>query len=93
MLFWILWSIDAIASLVIIYFFMIGLADGSISAQNIFLWMMLLAAVGIITGGSYWLHIHQHPRAARLVAALLALPAAIYFLFILLIIIAKPRWN
>lgn len=93
MFFWILWCIDAITSLVVIYFFMIGLADSSISAQNMVLWMILLAAVGSFTGVSYWLHTHQHPAAAKWVAALLALPAAIYILFVLFILVAKPRWN
>jgi len=30
----ILWAIDALASLVVLYFFVVGLGDGSVSSRN-----------------------------------------------------------
>ncbi len=35
-LFWILWGIDAIVALIAVYFFIVGLSDGSVSSFNIF---------------------------------------------------------
>ena len=51
MFFRLLLAIDAIAALVILYFFMIGLADGSVSSFNMELWFGVLAAVAAILGG------------------------------------------
>lgn len=93
MFFWILWCIDVITTLVVLHFFLIGLADGSVSTQNIGLWMIFLTAILGVTGGSYWLNLQRHPTAAKWAASILALPATLYWLFLLLIIIIKPRWN
>jgi multisubunit Na+/H+ antiporter MnhF subunit len=38
-------GIDLLVALVVLYFFVIGLADGSVSSFNMSLWLGLLAAV------------------------------------------------
>ena len=53
--FWILWGIDAVLSLVVLYFFFVGLADGSVSSFNMGLWLMILIGIGAIMLGSLWL--------------------------------------
>ncbi len=59
-LFKILWAIDALASLGVVYFFVVGLADGIVSSNNMGLWLMILFALTGIMMGSIWLKTHQH---------------------------------
>jgi hypothetical protein len=47
-LFWILWIFTAIMSLIPVYFFFIGLNDGTITARNIGLWVIILLAKGLL---------------------------------------------
>lgn len=93
MFFWVLWGFDAVITLVILYFFLIGLADGSVSSSNGGIWFVLLAVLGLILGGSLWLRAQNHVMLAKLVLWLLAVPGLLYVLFMLFVIIAKPRWN
>lgn len=91
--YWLLWGFDAIISLVVLYFFIIGIADGSVSSQNMFLWLAILGALGGIMGGSLWLKGAGHLAAAKGVLYILAIPGLIYVLFLLIVIIGKPKWN
>lgn len=91
--FWILWGVDAVIALVFLYFFFIGLADGSVSSFNGGLWFVILAALGAILVGSYWLHTHQQETFAKILLAVLAIPGLLCGLFFLIILITKPRWN
>lgn len=91
--FWILWGVDAVIALIFLYFFFIGLADGSVSSFNGGLWFFILAALGTILLGSYWLQTHQQPAFAKLVLAVLAIPGLLCGLFFLIILITNPRWN
>jgi hypothetical protein len=93
MFFRVLLGIDAIAALVVIYFFMIGLADGSVSSFNMQLWLGILAAVVAIPVGGFLLNAKGQRIAANLVLLILATPATLYGLFMLSIIIFQPRWN
>ncbi|AXE16858.1 osmoprotectant transporter permease [Runella rosea] len=92
-LFWVLWGIDAAISLVVLYFFFIGLVDGSVSSFNMGLWVMILLGIGAIMLGSLWLKSNDYLRIAKIVLAILAVPGLLYALFMLMIIITKPRWN
>ncbi|MBK9109251.1 MAG: osmoprotectant transporter permease [Saprospiraceae bacterium] len=91
--FWILWIFDALIALVAVYFFIVGLSDGSVSSFNIKLWLGLLAVLAIILGGSYWLYTHEKLVFAKRLLYLLAIPGFLYLLFLLFILIARPRWN
>ena len=93
MFFGILLAIDAVAALVILYFFLIGLADGSVSSFNMQLWLGTLAVVAAILGGGLALKAKGQRVAAHLVLLILATPAALYGLFVLSIIVFQPRWN
>ena len=84
--FWILWGFDALISLVILYFFFVGLADGTVSSFNIRIWLLLLGAVAVIMLGSLWLRAHHY-------LGLLAIPGLMYVLYMLMILLFKPRWN
>ncbi|HLF62160.1 MAG TPA: hypothetical protein VI603_00300 [Saprospiraceae bacterium] len=91
--FWILWGFDAIITLVVLYFFMIGLNDGSVSSFNMGLWLVILLALAGVMGGSLWLKSANHAGLAKVLLFLLAIPGLLYALFMLIVIIGKPRWN
>ncbi|GAB3956606.1 hypothetical protein GCM10028805_47000 [Spirosoma harenae] len=92
-LFWVLWSVDALATLVILYFFFVGMADGSVSSFNGGLWLFILVALGVIMIGSYWLYNHQYALWAKVLVSILAVPSLLYGLFMVIILITNPRWN
>lgn len=92
MTFWIAWGIDLAAALTFVAFFFVGLADGSVSSFNMGLWLLILAACGAIVGVSVALRA-AHPRTARALAMLGAIPAGLVGLFFLVIIVVPARWN
>ncbi|MCB0534292.1 MAG: osmoprotectant transporter permease [Lewinellaceae bacterium] len=91
--FWILWGIDAIAALVAIVFFFIGITDGSVSSSNSGMWFLMLAAIAGILLGSLWLKAHDYLGLAKTLLSILAIPTALYGLFLLVVIFSKTRWN
>ena len=93
MLFWILWGIDAAVSLICIYFFFIGLADGSVSSFNIVLWICILLALGAVLGGGYALRASGHLRLAYSLLSTLAIPGILAGFFILLLTFSKTPWR
>ena len=88
-----LFAIDALAAAVILYFFAVGIADGSVSSFNIGLWLGILGALAVILGGGAALNAKGRRKAATALLLVLAIPAALYGLFFLLIIVFQPRWN
>ncbi|GAB2553872.1 osmoprotectant transporter permease [Spirosoma areae] len=91
--FWILWSIDAVIALIFVYFFFEGMGDGSISSFNGGLWFLILAVLGAVLAGGYWLQTHQHEAGAKVLLGVLAIPGLLAGLFFLILLIANPRWN
>jgi hypothetical protein len=59
-----LFGVDILAAPVIVYFFFIGLADGSVSSFNGGLWFAILAALAVILGGGWKLNAMGNRRAA-----------------------------
>jgi hypothetical protein len=91
--FWLFWGFDALVVLVVLYFFCVGLTDGSVSSFNMGLWLLILLAVGGVVLGSLWLQSIGHSAAARSLLLLLAVPGLLCLLFFLVLLIAPPRWN
>ena len=91
--FGILVGIDALVATVVLCFFVWGLSDGTVSAFNILLWLAMLGGVGAVLAGGLWLNAHGHRRLASGVLLILALPAAMFGLFFLGMIVFQPRWN
>lgn len=87
-----LFSAIAVA-LVIFYFFIVGLGDGSVSSRNGTLWFAFLAIASGVLGGGIWLHHLGYTGWAKLVLSILAVPGWIYLFYILLVVFSKPRWN
>jgi hypothetical protein len=57
------------------------------------LWLGLLATVAATIGGGWLLNANGRRGAAIAVLSILAVPGVLYGLFVLLVIIAQPRWN
>jgi len=91
--FWFPWAIDVVIAIIVLYFFLVGLADGSVSSFNIGLWLLILLGLGSILGGSLWLKTAGHPTLAMVLLLILAIPGLLYGLFLLALVIAAPRWN
>jgi hypothetical protein len=93
MKFWLPWTVDAIFAAVAVFFFFVGLADGSVSSFNIVLWMVLLLAVAVVVGGSLWLRASGYARTAHALVWLPAIPGLFIILFFIVVLITQPRWN
>ena len=91
--FWFLWAIDAVIAAVALYFFFSLSAGGNVGSFNILPWLAILAVLAGVVGGSVWLRsVGQHPLAIILLL-LLAVPGALYALFLLLILILQPDFR
>jgi hypothetical protein len=86
-------AIDLAVAAVVVYFFVAGLADGSVSSFNAMLWAALLAGVAAVPAGGVLLNANGHRRAANGLLALLAVPGVLAGLLILALIVFQPRWN
>ena len=93
MRFWIPWGVDAVIAAIAVFFFLWGLADGSVSSFNIVLWMVLLGGLAALVSGTLWLKSSGRPRAATVLAWVLAAPGLLVGLFFVVLIVANPRWN
>jgi hypothetical protein len=91
--FGILVAIDAVIAFIALYFFMIGLADGSVSSFNIVLWLGILGSIAAVMIGGLVSNAKGHRRLADGVLLILALPGVHFGLFKLFLIISHPRWN
>jgi hypothetical protein len=91
--FWILWIFNALMALVPIYFFFVGLGDGSISSRNIGLWFIILLIVVAVVGGSMLLKAANQLALAKALLIIAAIPGVLAILYFLIVLIGKPRWN
>lgn len=89
----ILVAINAIVLGVLLYFFVWGLEDGSVSAFNILLWLALLAvpSVTLLGGAIAW----ASGRRALSIGLLLvpSLPGLMFAIFFLAVLILQPNWR
>ena len=93
MRFWIPWGIAAIVTGVAVLFFLLGLADGTVSSFNAGLWALLLLVTFGVTAGSLVLKTRGRPGLGALLSLVLAVPGFLAMLFFLLLVILQPRWN
>ena len=91
--YWMLWSFDALITLVVIYFFIAGICDRSVGSFNITLWCSILAIAIGIPLMSLWLKSRNYLYVAKLLLWIMAIPGLFYLLFILIFIIGKTRMN
>ena len=93
MVFRFLLGIDIVAAAVVVYFFIVGLADRSISLYNADLWAGLLLSIGAIIAAGITLRRNERTVMAILVLGFLAAPTLLYGVFILTVILSGQRWN
>jgi hypothetical protein len=91
--FWILWAIDALVTIIVLYFFFAGLNDGTVSSFNGGLWFGILVVLAVVIGGSLYLKSISYLTWAKLLLAGLAFPALLFALYFLVAIISGTRWN
>ena len=91
--FWILWGFDCLISLVVLYFFFVGLLDGTVSSYNMVGWTWLLLGLAAVMVGSLWLKSIKWLTLAKILLGILAIPGILYILYALMFIISKPRFN
>ena len=93
MKFWIPWAMAAAVTGEAVFYFLAGLASGSVSSFNAGIWgAVLLGTVGI-TAGSLALERRGRPGLGALVALVLAVPGVLGGLFLVLLALTHPRWN
>jgi hypothetical protein len=93
MVFRFLLGIDIVAAAVVVYFFIVGLADRSISLYNADLWAGLLLSIAAIIAAGITLRRNERTVMAILVLGFLAAPTLLYGVFILTVILSGQRWN
>ena len=93
MTFWIPWTIDVIVASILVFFFLVGLADGSVSSFNMGLWLLILGVLAAVIAGSLALRAAAHVKLAKIVVLVLAVPSVIVGLFFAVIVATPGRWN
>ena len=86
-------ALAVLVAVVAVVFFVIGIADGSVSSFNIALWLGMLAAIAAILALGRSLRTHGHPKAAVALLSVLALPGLMYAFFMLLVVASGTNWN
>lgn len=84
---------SALTALVVLAFFVIGLADGSVSSFNLALWLALLSVVALSLWAGFALHARGRDGLAVAALAISAVPGVLAALFVLLLLVTQPRWN
>ena len=92
-LFRILLAVDAIVAAILLYFFVTGIEDGSVSSFNILFWLVMLGGIALIIGGALALRAKGRKMAANLLLAVPAVPSLLFGMFLLLAVLLQPRWN
>jgi len=91
--FWVTWAIDALTCAIALFSFLVGLSDGSVSSFNVGIWIALLAALGVVMAGSLWLKAIGCPGLGMMLLLVVAVPAVLYALFLLVVILSGSKWN
>jgi hypothetical protein len=89
----ILLGVDGLIGAVLLYFFIAGIEDGSVSSFNILLWLALLGGIALVIGAGFALWRKGHKAAGNLLLLVPAIPGLLFGLFILAAILLHPRWN
>jgi hypothetical protein len=92
-LFGFLCGIDALIALTVLVFFFWGLADGSVSAFNLHLWLAMLAGVAVVLGGGVALRASGRRKRANAILAVLAAPGLLMGLLLLMVLVLQPDFR
>jgi hypothetical protein len=86
-LFWTCFGIDALVLAVLLFFFFMGLADGSVSSFNAALWITMLVVPSLVLWGGLQLRKSGRRRMATGLLAILAVPGLLLGGWMLLLIV------
>lgn len=93
MFFWILWGIDAIATIVAVVFLFVGIADGSVSPENGGIWTLLVGSPLALALMGSLLKYSRHSVLVSIVLLVPALPAVLYGVFLLIMLFSDTPWR
>ena len=90
-MFWLPWGIDVVVALVFVYFFIVGLGDGSVSSFNIVLWLVILCVAAAVVGGSLALRASGRAVLAIALVTIVAVPSVLIGLLFLALLAAPAH--
>ena len=89
----ILLAFDGLVGAVLLYFFVTGIEDGSVSSFNILLWLAMLGGFAAIIGLALGLRARGHKAAANFLLLVPALPGLLAIVFLLMVILLQPDFR
>lgn len=90
-MFWLPWGIDLVVALIFVYFFIVGLGDGSVDSFNIVLWLAILFVSVAVVGGSLALRASGRTVLAVALATIVAVPSVLIGLLFLALLFAPAH--
>jgi hypothetical protein len=93
MTFWIALGIDTVIGFTFLFFFLVGIADGSVTSLNMRLWIAVLAALTALVVACLTLYVKHRHRLATGLALTLAAPAVLAGILFLVTLVLNPRSN
>ena len=84
---------DLVICAAALIFFVIGLADGSITSFNVSIWLAIITVIAALLGGGVWLRRNGYPGLGYGLLLVLAGPGLIYGLFLVLSLVTDTKWN
>ena len=91
--FWILWIFNALISLIPIYFFFVGLNDGTVSSRNAGIWFILMLVVAVVLVGPFLLKAANQLTLAKVLMLIAAVPGFLVVLYFVVVITMNPDWK
>jgi hypothetical protein len=90
-MFWLPWGIDVVVALIFVYFFFIGLGDGSVDSFNMVPWLVILCASAAVVGGSLALRARGRTVLAVALVTIVAVPSVLIGLLFLALLFAPAH--
>jgi hypothetical protein len=91
--YWILWIFNALIALIPIYFFFVGLGDGSISSRNLGIWLILMLVVAVVLVGPFLLKAAHQMGLAKGLMIVAAIPGILVVLYFIVVMTMNPDWK
>jgi hypothetical protein len=92
-LFGMLFAINILAALVAFGFFIIGLADGSVTTFNILIWGAMLGTLFSLPFLAWLMRLRGHGRVGMVLMLPVAGVAVVAALAMLIMVVSPPSWR
>lgn len=93
MTFWIVFGFDTVLAFAFLFFFLVGIADGSVTPANMALWITILTVLMAIVVGSLTLRVKERNRAAMSLALALGVPGLLVGLLFVGTLLLQPDFK